>query len=283
MAARPGHIFVLLVLLSATIITTTQAFFLHRFHHPTSRRTRGRRTMDAPGAESPTIAAAAPRETDTGLFGTLRFAGDAEITADIPPGGASLARFFASEAADPILVGVTNDSSTYRRLESDYGGDGTTTTLECRQKSLTDFLGLTLTPVLTSRITKSVDEGGLVVDILDARTEVSEGRIGNTLRRLLERAKFVGSNRVSWTEHGGGYRLVARMDLLITVDLPPLLPLPPGFNSLGSRIVRSQSRGRLQESVDDIARAYREWSESERRKNEIAREDSSALVEPVLS
>lgn len=242
--------------------------------------------MDAaPGAESRTIAAAdAPRETDTGLFGALRFAGDAEISADIPPGGASLGRFFASEAADPILVGVSNESSTYRRLESD-GGDGTATTLECRQKSLTDFLGLTLTPIITSRITKSVDEGGLVVDILDARTEVSEGRIGSTLRRLLERATFVGSNRVSWTEHGGGYRLVARMDLLITVDLPPLLPLPPGFNSLGSRIVRSQSRGRLQESVDDIARAYREWSESERRKIETAREDSSEvpLVEPVLS
>jgi len=246
--------------------------------------------MIAPRSESPRSAAAkapppeSPRErTDTGLFGTLRFTGDAEISADIPPGGASLSRFFESELADPILIGVTNDSSTYRRLESD-GGDGATT-LECRQKSLKDFLGLTLTPVITSRITKNVDESRLVVDILDANTEVSEGRIGNTLRRLLKRATFEGRNHVSWTEHDGGYRLVAKMDLVITVDLPPLLPLPPGFNLLGSRIVRSQSRGRLQESVDDIARAYREWSESERRKTESARENSSevALVEAVLS
>ena len=289
MAARP-KLSSLVLLLSATIITVSGAFVLR----PTARCQRRRKTKTRmpPGAESPATNAAAgsppsppesPRERDTGLFGTLRFTGDAEISTAIPnPGGASLSRFFASEVADPILIGVTNESSTYRRLEPDRG-DGKTT-LECRQKSLSDFLGLTLTPVITSRITKSVDDGRVVIEILDARTELSEGRIGNTLRRLLERAKFVGENRVSWTERdGGGYELVAKMDLCITVDLPPLLPLPPGFNSLGSKIVRSQSRGRLQESVDDIARAYREWSESERRNTETTQSAEVELVEPVLS
>jgi hypothetical protein len=91
----------------------------------------------------------------------------------------------------------------------------------------------------------------VVVSIIDARTEVGTevkqgGRLGNVLASAMQRSTFAGRNAITWREHSvasdtaGGARscdLEGNLKLTLTITLPPFLPLPLGFNTIGSKIV----------------------------------------------
>ena len=142
---------------------------------------------------------------------------------------------------------------------------------ECRQASVRWF-GMEVAPVFISRIDKNPTEKTVVVSIVDARTEVEQGgRLGNVLASAMQRAKFAGRNAITWKEHNvasnsaGGARscdLEGNLKLTLTITLPPFLPLPPGFNTIGSKIVKRTCAERLRQNLSELSDAYLIWATS---------------------
>ena len=206
--------------------------------------------------------------TSTSLGATIRFVGNASarlntpsIVVDDQAGDKSLPEFFTTSESDVILLGTRET----RLLEGGSGGDGEL--WECRQANV-DWFGMQLTPIFTNRIEKNLSRGNVVSSIIDARTDVQQGgRLGNTLASAMKRSVFEGRNVVSWSERGDvsgddalGYTLEGDLKLTLTINLPPLLPLPPGFNAIGSKIVERTCRQRLQQNLNDISDAYLVWA-----------------------
>ena len=142
---------------------------------------------------------------------------------------------------------------------------------ECRQSNI-DWFGMTLVPIFTNVIERSEStthtsscSGTVVISIIDAKTEVQNGgRLGGTLASAMKRSVFEGRYVVFWREEHGShesrrYTLEGDIELGLTINLPPLLPLPPGFNSIGSRIVERTCRDRLRQNLRDVSEAYVDW------------------------
>ena len=185
----------------------------------------------------PTLCARGTSPSETQLFGTIRFVGDASARLETPSTTLgdqdednSLSAFLTSSASDGVLLGAKKGAgaiSECTKMDAD-GGSGEL--WECRQASI-DWFGMTLTPVFTNRIEKNESSQNVVISIIDAQTEVQQGgRLGNTLASAMKRSEFEGRNAVSWTENGSSqsYTLDGNLKLTLTINLPPFLPLPPG-------------------------------------------------------
>jgi len=220
----------------------------------------------------PSTSGGCRRSGRTRLFGTIRFVGDANARFDTPPIAlidedddleTSLTDFFAASASDPVLLGTKENAKGISQC-SRMGEEGEKGQLwECRQASV-GWFGMTLQPVFVNRIQKDPDNGKVVITIEDARTEVdSGGRLGNTLASAMRRSKFEGRTAISWKDKSSigeqCYALEGSLKLTLSINLPPFLPLPPGFNSIGSRIVERTCRERLKQNLSDISDAYLQW------------------------
>ncbi len=193
-------------------------------------------------------------KTSTSLAGTIRFVGRASASAS---GGAiqsndgegddkSLSKFLSTNASNTILLGTDNTKLI---------GDDM---YECTQGSVAWF-GLTLIPIFVNRIDRGAAE--VTTSIVEARTEVRGGGIGNALASAMKRSEFEGRTIVSWKEEKSSYDFDADLELTLTIKLPRILPLPPGFNAIGSKIVERTCKERLKKNVLDIKAAYIEWAE----------------------
>ena len=206
--------------------------------------------------------------SSTALFGTIEFAGNANASYDTPSlviqasqgnnedGDKSLPKFLTTPASDSVLLGT----ETSTRIED----DGTNGELwECRQASI-GWFGMTLSPIFINRIERNPSSDNVVVSIIDARTEVTKGgRFGNTLASAMQRSKFEGRNAISWNVIDGdtsSYTLEGSLKLTLTINLPPFLPLPPGFNTIGGKIVQRVCKERLKQNLREISDAYMVWT-----------------------
>jgi len=231
------------------------------------------------------------------LFGTIRFKGNAkaDLTASVPSLGLhgdesdttnfnkTLTSFLSSSDSDAILLGMKGGSdggiAQVRKIQiqspsSSYvleRNRGNSVTWECRQSNI-EWFGMTLVPIFTNVIERSEStthpsssSGTVVISIIDAKTEVQNGgRLGGTLASAMKRSVFEGRYVVFWREEHGehenrSYTLEGDIELDLTINLPPLVPLPPGFNSIGSRIVERTCRDRLRQNLRDVSEAYVDW------------------------
>lgn len=126
-----------------------------------------------------------------------------------------------------------------------------------------DWFGLDLVPVFVMRLERS--ESKVSTIITEARSEMKSGRdttTGNLVGRLMKKSTFRGGNSVMWqemTSNKEGWVLTADLSLTLVIPLPRFLPLPPGFNSIGSRIVKVTCRKRLDSFMIDLQQAYNDW------------------------
>jgi len=88
------------------------------------------------------------------------------------------------------------------------------------------------------------------------------------LASAVKLSKFEGRNVITYSttgydeddaQEGYGYALDGTLNLTLTINLPSFLPLPPGFNTIGSKIVQSTCKGRLKQNLKEISDAYLKW------------------------
>lgn len=214
------------------------------------------------------------------LGGTIKFVGNASARLSIPSpiiinsvdnsngkeNKKSLSNFLTTPASDTVLLGKT---SICTRIE-----DGTSTNTnqggggelwECRQASVA-FFGLQISPVFTNRLERSTNKNEVTITLLDSRSEVEGGRLGNTFASVMKKSKFEGQNTITWKELGvqqEDFLLEGKLNLTLTITLPPFLPLPPGFNAIGSKIVERTCAERLKQNLNEVSDAYRLWTREE--------------------
>ena len=202
-------------------------------------------------------------KTSTSLGGTIRFVGKASSSDsgdeilykdDDDETDQSLLKFLSSDASNKVLMGTENIC----RLTSTADGEET---WECTQTSVAWF-GMTLVPIFVNKIERGLAEKGkITTTIVEARTEVERGGIGNALAKAMKRSVFEGRTIYSFKESGSTYDIDGDLELNLTIKLPSLLPLPPGFNTIGSKIVERTCRERLKVNIRELRDAYIEWAE----------------------
>lgn len=235
-----NHIILAILLASACLLLHSDAFVAPT----TSRRS--------------TIA-----KSSTSLGGTIRFVGKASSSVsgdetykgeDDDENDKSLLKFLSSDASNKVLMGTENIC----RLTSTADGEET---WECTQTSVAWF-GMTLVPIFVNKIERgSAEKGEITTTIVEARTEVEGGGIGNALAKAMKRSVFEGRTIYSFKESGSTYDIDGDLELNLTIKLPSLLPLPPGFNTIGSKIVERTCRERLKVNIRELRDAYIEWAE----------------------
>jgi hypothetical protein len=219
--------------------------------------------------------------SSTALFGTIRFKGkaQADLTAAIPPtlyenyatSNKTLSAFLLSSESDAILLGMKDDGGVAQVTQVD--AQSSSSTWECRQSSI-DWFGMTLIPIFTNVIERSEplrddeDGGSVIISIVEANTQVENGgRLGSALASAMRRSVFAGRNIVMWKEQeeedDKSYTLIGDIELSLTITLPPFMPLPPGFNTIGSRIVERTCKERLRQNLRDVSDSYYDWALSQ--------------------
>ena len=199
--------------------------------------------------------------TTTTLFGKIRFNGSAVSRLDttsiaIEDEDKSLSNFLTSSASDTVLLGTPNIA----KLNDD---EENGVLWECRQGNI-DWFGLQLVPIFINRIQKDPSSRNVVISITDATTEVEKGgKIGNTLASVMKKSKFDGRTSITWAEENGATVMEGNLKLTLSIDLPSFLPLPPGFNAIGSRIIESTCKERLRQNLSGISDAYVIWATPE--------------------
>lgn len=200
----------------------------------------------------------------------VNFAGDSSSSVFIPhpnvpstgkPNSSrTLTAYLRSTDSDGLLLGTSN----YALREKDQ-------LYEAYQPEI-DWFGLQLVPVFVNKIDRPAETEEVVyVDIMEARTDIAGGRPpGNRAKAIadiMKRSEFTGRYELLWEEASGrrgpGWSLNADLTLVLSVPLPKLVPLPPGFNNVGSRIVRTTCRKRVEEQLQQLREGYIEWAEQE--------------------
>mmetsp|Transcript_9544 Transcript_9544/g.21527 ORF Transcript_9544/g.21527 Transcript_9544/m.21527 type:complete len:253 (-) Transcript_9544:2019-2777(-) len=217
--------------------------------------------------------------SSTSLFGTIRFVGTANarlstppIIANDPDEDKSLSIFLTTSASDPVLLGTEGNADRAQRIDDNQSSSGEL--WEVKQGSV-GWFGMTLVPIFVNQIEKNPAEnpasGNVVISIIDAKTEIEQGgRFGNKLASVMKKSIFEGRNVVAWRQNDDAssdadalsYALEGDLKLTIEINLPPYLPIPPGFNAIGSKIVQRTCKVRLQQNLSDISDAYSFWATS---------------------
>ena len=219
-----------------------------------------------------TLLVATAASIPSGVFaGTIRFVGiasasvrgDAILSNDDEGNDKSLSKFLSSDESNKILLGTDNFSSA-----STAAGD---VIYECIQGSVAWF-GLTLIPIFINRIERGAtagsfgsqeqEEGRVITSIEEARTDVQGGGLGSALESAMKLSEFDGRTIVTWKEGKSSYHIEGDLVLNLTIKLPRILPLPPGFNAIGSKIFERICRERLQQNLLDTKAAYIQWAET---------------------
>lgn len=213
----------------------------------------------------------------TSLFGKIRFVGNAHAQLSTQPiiinngvdDDKSLSKFLATPASDPVLLGTKANVGRAVRIDNNQSSSGEL--WEVAQGSI-GWFGMSLVPIFVNKIKKNIARGSghVVVYIIDAKTEVESGggsRFGNTLASIMKNSMFEGMNSVAWNEQNNDtdaqiYALEGRLELTIEINVPRFLPIPPGFNAIGGKIIERTCRTRLKQNLIDISDSYSLWANS---------------------
>jgi hypothetical protein len=131
-----------------------------------------------------------------------------------------------------------------------------------------EWFGLQLVPVFVIKLERSKPQQYVSAIIQQARSDIKSGKdsaLGRLAAPVMEKSSFQGGNKVSWKKNKAseGWILEADLSLTVSIPLPLFLPLPPGFNTIGSRIVKSTCKRRLETFVNDLQASYLDWAEKE--------------------
>ena len=217
-----------------------------------------------------TSSSAAAASTSS-LKATINFYGEASASIKTPfPSDATspdktLPNWMLSPSESDFFFLGTNDYKPAKKEEGLW---------EAFQPSV-DWFGLELVPVFRIRLDRCEVKRQVSATIQEARSDIRSGAesvTGNVIKRVMEKSTFQGGNTVAWRddfsndnneEGGGGWILQADLCLTVSIPLPSFLPLPPGFNAIGSRIVKSTCRKRLKQNLVDLQEAYLAWARQE--------------------
>lgn len=180
------------------------------------------------------------------LAGTISFQGDSSATLVLDANLESVQSFLQSSQSDMYLLGT----ETYAQRE-----DGL---WDCQQP-IVDFIGLSLQPVFVNRLDRE-PPSTVTISIVDARTDIVKNPnspANRVVANLMKTSKFVGKSRISVSStKDRGCQLSIDLNLTLQIPLPPFLPLPPGFNKLGSAIVRTTGKSRTKKLLKDLQEAF---------------------------
>ena len=195
-------------------------------------------------------------KSSTKLRATLSWSGDATASLELDNNdnaaqGLSIRDWLDDPAASNIPLLGTDDVERNR--------DGN---FVCRQPPI-DFLGVALQPVFVNKISRS-RPGCATVSILDAKTNVKGGpggsrtsMAGSAIQSLMQDSQFQGRSVIQANDSSN--RLTVDLNLTLNVKLPPFMLLPPGFNSMGSSIMKRAGKARSRELLKDLQRDYQQW------------------------
>jgi hypothetical protein len=132
-------------------------------------------------------------------------------------------------------------------------------------------------PVFVNEILRPPTVDRVVSNIVEARTDMAAG--GDTRNRakaimsIMERSTFEGRYTVNWrgssttsasstppSSAPQGWTLSGDLELTLIVPLPLFVPLPPGFNTIGSRIVKGTCQKRVETNLMEVRDAYIKWA-----------------------
>ena len=206
----------------------------------------------------------------------LSFSGDSKASIRIPFPKDSFRSWLHSSDSNLRLLG--SDDATQQQQQEEEEDEGL---WYCPQPRV-EFLGLDLVPVFVNRLEHSPHDGSTTVHIVEAKTEILQSSANNAANRLvaslMERATFQGKSviRVDDDEEEEEYdgenddagnnprcRLSVDLNLKLQVPLPRFLPLPPGFNSIGSAIVRRTGQTRTKQLLQDLEQDFKEFTQTQ--------------------
>lgn len=141
------------------------------------------------------------------------------------------------------------------------------------------------------------DEHIVHVKVMDSRTNIKEssnqrGRIVNMVRNLMDQCQFRGTNIIKFhrrqhcavvdgnnnvlkgnndVTRANSYQweISSELSIQLTIQLPSsrFVVLPPGFNAIGSRILRVTCAQRSKETLEGLKNAYLNWLDSRVKSN----------------
>jgi Protein of unknown function (DUF1997) len=210
--------------------------------------------------------------SSTQLKGTLSWSGDANASIDL--------KDTVSQHEGLSLRDWLDDPKASNRalLGTEDVEEGPNGAVVCRQPSV-DFLGLALRPVFLNKISRT-QSGSATVTIIDAQTEVDGtggGRTssiaGNALRNIMQDSKFQGRSIIRTHDD---HKLSVDLNLTLNVALPPFMLVPPGFNSMGSAIIRRTGMTRSKQLLNDLRKDYQEWVQSKQQEQQQSADSSTS-------
>lgn len=199
--------------------------------------------------------------TTTKLAAELNFSGDSTASLEFETGTSieSVQKWLDTpQASDVSLLG----SDQVKQIGPDLW--------ECLQPRI-DFMGLDLQPSFTHRIGRK--QGIVTVQVIDSRTDVlsNNNPANQIVASLMSRAKFSGKSVIrakpktaasssQTTTDPCGSILQVDLTLTLNIPLPPFILLPPGFNSLGSAMVKRTGNSRTKKLLEELKSAYYKWA-----------------------
>lgn len=217
------------------------------------------------------------------LCATLSFSGDASCSVEIKDATVeSVSDFLQSPSSDMYMLGTSNclkqdeETTKHAKKKTTKGNKKKTEKdvgqlWECKQP-VVDFMGLTLQPVFVNKVLR-VAKSRVVVSIEDARTDIvkqSNSPASRAITSILESSTFAGESVFTVQPHavnkgdksGSAETCMLSIDLRLTllIPLPSYMPIPPGFNSLGSAIVRRTGKSRTKKLLRSLRDAYYDHS-----------------------
>ncbi|KAL1508729.1 hypothetical protein AB1Y20_004824 [Prymnesium parvum] len=186
------------------------------------------------------------QRTELLTLSEVQFKGAADTQITIPRGAKDLGEWLASEDSRVALLGSgAHEQKANGRWV-------------CRQPPV-GWFGVQLLPVFISSIEQSTSGNKISVRILESRTEVQaagDSFTARTMSAIMERVTISGDNTFTWRAADDGWHMRAKLQLTFSVPIPPFLPVPPGFNSIGSRIVQSTCQARLTQTMEDVRTSF---------------------------
>ena len=213
-----------------------------------------------------------PHSTSTSIFmATIKFQGDSSsqllfTTPIISSPPRSLPEFLQDEESNMILLG---GSSTQSLSKSNQHNNNKNKELWNVQQPPIAWFGTELVSTFVNEMDLSFSETEqkIIISVLDAQTQIKSR--GSTrvqmMEKIMAQSSFSGTTVYKWKQQKSSsstssYLLKAELSLTLTVQLPRFLPLPPGFNRIGSTIVNRTCKTRIRQTLQDLNVAYLDWA-----------------------
>ena len=207
------------------------------------------------------------RSLSSQLYGKLSWSGDSRASMDWDNAPIELVQEWLQtpEASDLPLMGV--DDATPKKQHHQQTNI-IKNVWNARQPRI-NFLGIDLVPIFVNEVHRRPPES-VTVSILEATTEISEDERPSAANRavagLLEKSTFMGKSKIrahtKSSTSGKKKTTIVSVDLVLTMQLslPALVLLPPGFNSLGSQIIRQTGKTRTKRLLENLETSYQVWA-----------------------